>query len=319
MAGNSQRRGATTKGKGRTAGSGGRIRRSLAGKGPTPKAEDRPYHNAYKSKKPGAQGGGGAPRNTTSSAPRSGAGPEWVSGRNPVVEALHAGLPVKTAYIAEGAERDDRLRDILKFTAEHSIPMLQTTRGELDRMTGGAVHQGVALQLPPYEYAHPEDLMTLALESDTEALIVALDQITDPRNLGAIIRSAAAFGAHGVLIPERRSAGLTAVAWKTSAGAAARVPLARAKNLNRALEDYEKAGFTIIGLAGEAETDITAAMGLDGPLVVVIGSEGNGLARLVREHCHQLVRIPISSEVESLNASVAASLALYEVSRIRGN
>ena len=320
MAGNSQRRGATTKGKGRTAGSGGRVRRGLEGKGPTPKAEDRPYHKAYKSKVSAAKRAvGRQPRTAVGGKGRPGSGPEWVAGRNPVLEALQAGLPVKTAYIADGAERDDRLRDILKFAAEHTIPMMQVHRLELDRLTGGALHQGVALQLPSYEYSHPDDVMADALANeDSEALVVFLDQITDPRNLGAVIRSAAAFGAHGVVIPERRSAGMTAAAWKTSAGAAARIPVALATNLNRALESYAKAGFTIVGLAGEGDVDVAGIPGVDGPLVVVIGSEGEGLSRLVREHCDHLVSIPIGSAVESLNASVAASIALYEINRCRG-
>ncbi len=317
MPGNSQRRGAGHKGKGNTAGSGGRIRRSLEGRGPTPRAEDRPYHKAYKGA-PEAAGRSQAPRRDVKRTGRPGAGPEWVVGRNPVLEALLAGLPARTVYIADGAERDDRLRDILKHTSEHSIPMLQVTRLELDRLTAGAVHQGIAMQLPSYDYLHPDDLLARAVTSDREGLVVALDGITDPRNLGAIIRSAAAFGAHGVLIPERRSAGMTAAAWKTSAGAAARIPVARATNLNRALEQFAKAGFTIVGLAGEGDTDIAGVPGVDGPVVLVVGSEGHGLARLVREHCDSLARIPIASDVESLNAGVAASIALYEVVRSRG-
>ena len=302
----------------KTAGSGGRIRQGLEGRGPTPKASDRVYHKAYKAKKAAAA----QPKaKTRERSPRDGkgAGAEWVVGRNPVLEALQAGLPVRSAYVAEGAERDDRLRDIFKFTAEHSMPMLQVTRQELDRMTGGAVHQGVALRLPAYEYAHPDDLLADALHDESrDALIVALDGITDPHNLGAIIRSAAAFGAHGVVIPERRSASMTAVAWKSSAGAAARIPVAMASNLNRALDSFAKAGYTIVGLAGESDDDITAVGGLDGPLVLVIGSEGDGLARLTRSKCDALASIPITSSVESLNASVAAAVALYEISRVRG-
>jgi len=317
MAGNSQRRGAGHKGKGNTAGSGGRIRRSLEGKGPTPRAEDRPYHKAYKAKQAASARPAGPYRDAKRTG-RPGVGPEWVIGRNPVLEALLADLPARTIYIADGSERDDRLREILKFTSEHSIPMLQVTRLELDRLTGGTIHQGIAMQLPSYDYLHPDDLLATASTSDREGLVVALDGITDPRNLGAVIRSAAAFGAHGVLIPERRSAGMTAAAWKTSAGAAARIPVARATNLNRALERFAKAGFTIVGLAGEGDTDIAGVPGVDGPVVLVIGSEGEGLARLVREHCDVLARIPIASEVESLNAGVAASIALYEISRARG-
>ncbi len=311
MAGNSQRRGATRKGKNKAAGSGGRIRRSLEGKGPTPKAEDRVYHKAYKAKQDAAKRQQSKPKRPGKAM----AGADWIVGRNPVHEALVAGLPVKQAYVAEGAERDDRLRDILKFAAEHGLPMLQVTRAELDRVTGGLVHQGIAVQLPAYGYADPEDVMADAAAAD--GIVIALDGITDPRNLGAIVRSAAAFGAQGVIIPSRRSASMTAAAWKTSAGAAARLPIAMATNLNRALERASAMGFTVIGLAGEGEVPISGAPGLDGPVVIVVGSEDEGLARLVREHCDSLVSIPIASEVESLNASVAAAVALYEVSQQR--
>ena len=311
MAGNSSRRGATSKGKGKAAGSGGRIRKSLEGRGPTPKAEDRVYHKAYRDKK-AAEKRQGQPRK---SAHRTPAGADWVVGRNPVFEAMVAGLPAKQAYIAEGAERDDRLRDILKYAAEHSIPLLQVTRAELDRVTGGLVHQGVALQLPAYEYADPEDVLADALEDD--GIVVALDGITDPRNLGAIIRSAGAFGATGIVIPARRSASMTAAAWKTSAGAAARVPIAMATNLNRVLEKASKMGFTIVGLAGEGDVPVTGTPGADGPLLIVVGSEDEGLSRLVRDNCDALISIPIASAVESLNASVAAAIALYEVSQQR--
>jgi 23S rRNA (guanosine2251-2'-O)-methyltransferase len=314
MPGNSQRRGAIArKGKGNTAGSGGRVRRGLTGRGPTPKAEDRPYHKAHRSKPDGQP----APdRGSRSRTGRPGTGPEWVAGRNPVLEAMEAGIPVKTAYIAEGAERDDRLRDILKLAADRSTPMLQVTRVELDRMTGGVIHQGVALQLPEFSYAHPDDLLAAAITSDAP-LVVALDSITDPRNLGAIVRSAAAFGASGVLIPERRSAGMTAAAWKTSAGAAARIPIARATNLNRSLRAYADAGFVLIGLDGAAGTDLTAVPHVSGPVVLVVGSEGDGLSRLVKEACDTLASIPIAVAVESLNAGVAAGIALYEIARSR--
>ncbi len=313
MAGNSTRRGARTKGRNKTAGSGGRVRRGLEGRGPTPKAEDRTYHKAHKAKKDAERRGQGQKKKST----RTAVGADWVVGRNAVNEALLAGMPVKHAYVAEGAERDDRLRDILKFTAENSIPLLQVTRGELDRATGGLVHQGVALQLPPFEYAEPRDVLADAFEAAGAGLVVALDGVTDPRNLGAIVRSAAAFGAHGVIIPARRSASMTAAAWKTSAGAAARVPVAMATNLNRAITDARKMGFTVVGLAGEGDVPISAMPGSEGPLLVVVGSEGEGLARLTRDNCDALLSIPIASSVESLNASVAASIALYEITQLR--
>ncbi len=316
MPGNSQRKGAVRrKGRGNTAGSGGRVRRGLEGKGPTPKAEDRPYHAAYRAKKTAADR-----RSSRSSAPktgRPGSGPEWVVGRNAVLEAMEVGIPIRAAYVVEGTERDDRLRDIFKIAADRGTALLEVARPELDRLTGGAVHQGIGLQLPAFKYAHPDDLLAAALDSDREPLIVALDSITDPRNLGAIVRSAAAFGAHGVLIPERRSAGMTAAAWKTSAGAAARIPIARATNLNRSLRAYADAGLSLIGLDGHAAMSISDVAGTSGPVVLIVGSEGAGLSRLVRETCDSLVSIPISENIESLNAGVAAGIALYELSRRR--
>ncbi len=318
MPGNSQRKGAVRhKGKGNTAGSGGRVRRGLQGRGPTPKAEDRPYHKAHKAKRAAGEGSERRPASGVPRTGRPGTGPEWVVGRNPVLEAMQAGVPVRAAYIAEGSERDDRLREILRLSADRGTSLLEVTRNEIDRLTGGAIHQGVALQLPEFQYAHPDDLMAAALDSPGEPLIVALDSITDPRNLGAIVRSAAAFGANGVLIPERRSAGMTAAAWKTSAGAAARIPIARATNLNRSLRAYADAGFTLVGLDGEADVDIADVPGASGPLVLVVGSEGDGLSRLVREACDTLASIPIPGEVESLNAGVAAGIALYEIARSR--
>lgn len=294
----------------RTAGSGGRVRRGLRGKGPTPKAEDRPNHKAYKAKQ-GQSAKGGAGR----SGPNNRSTAEWVFGRNPVLEALHEGIPVQSAYVAEGTERDDRMRDIFKYCADNSVALLQVTRAELDKLTGG-VHQGVALKLPPYQYAEVDELIAAGLEPGS-GVVVVCDHITDPRNLGAIIRSAAAFDSVGVVIPTRRAASMTAVTWKTSAGAAARLPVAQANNLNQALQRFAKAGFQIAGLAGDGEVDIDAIPGVDGPLVLVVGSEGDGMARLVREHCDVVASIPIGSATESLNASVAAAIALYEVSRSR--
>ena len=315
MPGNSQRKGAVRrKGRGKTAGSGGRVRRGLEGKGPTPKAEDRPYHAAYRAKK--ASPHPSATHSSAAQTGRPGSGPEWVVGRNAVLEAMEVEIPIRATYLAEGAERDSRLRDILKIAADRGITLLEVARPELDRLTGGVVHQGIALQLPAFEYVHPDDLLAAALDSDRDPLIVALDSITDPRNLGAIVRSAAAFGAHGVIIPERRSAGMTAAAWKTSAGAAARVPIARATNLNRALRTYADAGLSLIGLDGHAATSISEVSGM-GPVVLVVGSEGAGLSRLVRAACDSLASIPISESIESLNAGVAAGIALYELSRRR--
>jgi 23S rRNA (guanosine2251-2'-O)-methyltransferase len=173
--------------------------------------------------------------------------------------------------------------------------------------------------VPPYAYAHPDDLVSLATEDGQSPLLVALDSITDPRNLGAVVRSAAAFGVHGVVVPERRAAGMTASAWKTSAGSASRVPVARATNLTRQLKAYQSGGLSVVGLDAAADTgieDLETAVAT-APLVLVIGSEGKGLSRLVRDTCDALVRIPMRSGTESLNAAVAAGVALYEIARRR--
>lgn len=319
MPGNSQRRGAIKKtGKGNpTAGSGGRVRRGLEGKGPTPKAKDRPYHKAHK-KKADDQAPAGRPRRASSRAGTKGSGDhEWIAGRNSVVEALRAGLPVTSVYVAEGAERDSRLREVFSIAADKGISLLEVPKVELDRMTAGAVHQGLAARIPSYEYADPNDLLDLAAANHEKPLIVALDSVTDPRNLGAVVRSAAGFGAHGVVIPERRAAGMTASAWKTSAGAAARVPVAQVVNLTRQLKAYQQAGCMVIGLAADGDVSLTDLDLADGPLVIVVGSEGKGLSRLVAETCDQLVSIPMASSLESLNAGVAASVTLYAVAQER--
>jgi 23S rRNA (guanosine2251-2'-O)-methyltransferase len=220
-------------------------------------------------------------------------------------------------YVAEGAERDGRLREAFALAADRGISLLEVTRNELDRMTSGAVHQGLAARIPSYEYAHADDLLDAAAANGEKPLIVALDSVTDPRNLGAIVRSAAGFGAHGVVIPERRAAGMTASAWKTSAGAAARIPVAQTVNLVRQLKAYQDAGCMVIGLAADGDVSLPDLDLADGPLVVVVGSEGNGLGRLVAETCDQLVSIPMANQLESLNAGVAASVVLYAISEAR--
>jgi 23S rRNA (guanosine2251-2'-O)-methyltransferase len=320
VAGNSQRRGAVRKGgkKGPTVGSGGQRRRGLEGKGPTPKAADRPKHKAHKASSAASRtGGAGAGRGQSgrTSTRRTKASSEMVAGRNSVVEALRADVPATTMYVAGRIDSDDRVREALTIATERGVPVLETPRGELDRLTDGAVHQGLALQVPPYEYAHPHDLVDPELPGIP--LVVALDGITDPRNLGAIVRSVAAFGGHGVVVPSRRSAGMTASAWKTSAGAAARIPVAQATNLTRALEDYRKAGFFVIGLDMDGDVELPDLELASEPLLVVVGSEGKGLSRLVRETCDQIVSIPMSSAVESLNAGIATGVTLYEVARRR--
>jgi 23S rRNA (guanosine2251-2'-O)-methyltransferase len=307
MAGNSRRQGAIRKSgtkKGPTVGSGGQRRRGLEGRGPTPPAHLRPNHPAAKR----TQSPQRRPAKRTDET-------ETVLGRNPVLECLRAGVPATALYVALGTEADERLTESVTRAADLGIAILEVPRTDLDRIATNHLHQGIALQVPPYNYMHPDDLLTAALQSPP-ALMVALDNISDPRNLGAIVRSVAAFGGHGVLIPQRRSASVTAVAWRTSAGAAARVPVARATNLTRALKDWAGRGVRVVGLDAGGDTALDDLDGTD-PMVVVVGSEGKGLSRLVRQNCEEVVSIPMADDTESLNASVAAGVVLAEIVRQR--
>ncbi|ANW62610.1 MULTISPECIES: 23S rRNA (guanosine(2251)-2'-O)-methyltransferase RlmB [Mycolicibacterium] len=311
MAGNSQRRGAIRKAgtkKGPTVGSGGVRRRGLEGRGATPPAHERPNHPAAKRANKAARSAQGRQKKTDET--------EMVLGRNPVVECLRAGVPATALFVALGADADERLTESVTRAADSGIPILEVPRTDLDRMSTNGLHQGIALQVPPYIYAHPDDMLRNAKTDVHPALLVALDNISDPRNLGAIVRSVAAFGGHGVVIPQRRSASVTAVAWRTSAGAAARLPVARATNLNRTLKDWADAGLTVIGLDAEGDTTLDQ-LDATGPTVVVVGSEGKGLSRLVRAHCDAIVSIPMAGPTESLNASVAAGVVLAEIARQR--
>jgi 23S rRNA (guanosine2251-2'-O)-methyltransferase len=310
MPGNSRRRGAIRKSgtkKGPTVGSGGVRRRGLEGRGATPPAHMRPNHPAAKRAKPQQQQR--RPARKTDDT-------EVVLGRNPVLECLRARVPATALFVALGAEADERLTESVRLAADSGISILEVPRHDLDRIAANGLHQGIALQVPPYQYAHPDDLLAVVKKDSTPAMLVALDNISDPRNLGAIVRSVAAFGGHGVLIPQRRSASVTAVAWRTSAGAAARVPVARAPNLTRALKNWADAGLQVIGLDADGDTTVDELEG-DGPLVLVVGSEGKGLSRLVRENCDAVVSIPMAGPTESLNASVAAGVVLAEIARQR--
>ncbi|MCC8251685.1 23S rRNA (guanosine(2251)-2'-O)-methyltransferase RlmB [Saccharothrix luteola] len=316
MAGNSKRRGAMRNPgskKGAVVGSGGQKSKGLQGKGPTPKATDRPNHPAYKRATAAAKAE--QVRSQRRKAVEN--GPETVAGRNPVVECLRADIPATALYVALGIDADDRVAEAVQLAATRGISVLEVQRGELDRITGGAMHQGLGLQVPPYEYAEPRELLKIANQSGVPPLLVALDGVTDPRNLGAVVRSAAAFGAHGVVLPQRRSASITAVAWRTSAGTAARIPIAVATNLTRQLKEWADAGLMIVGLDADGDVDVDGLDLATGPLVVVVGSEGRGLSRLVKETCDQTVSIPMAAGVESLNASVAAGVVLAEVARRR--
>ncbi|MGI6877844.1 23S rRNA (guanosine(2251)-2'-O)-methyltransferase RlmB [Microbacterium sp. gxy059] len=313
------RPGAGGKGKkGSIKGSGGQGRRKLEGRGPTPKAEDRVYHVAHKRKQLAERSA--AKRGGQQRAPRRRPNDdnEYVTGRNSVLEALRTRIPATTLYIAQRVEIDDRVTEMLAIARKRDLPILEVTRPELDRMAGfDGVHQGVALKVPPYEYAHPQEMLEEIVDRGETPLLVALDGVTDPRNLGAIIRSTAAFGGQGLIIPQRRSAGVNSAAWKTSAGAAARIPVAMAPNLTTTLKELKKQGVFVLGLDGGGDVRMPEVELADRPLVLVIGSEGDGLSRLVTETCDQIVSIPISDAAESLNAGIAASVALYQVSTLR--
>lgn len=313
MAGNSKRRGAVRKEgskKGPTVGSGGVRRRGLEGRGATPPAHMRPGHPAARKAAAKARKSAGRPAGKPTDET------EMVLGRNPVLECLRADAPASALYVALGTDADERLTESVTLAADRGIPILEVPRSDLDRMSSNGLHQGLALQVPPYAYTHPDDLLAAATSDVQPALLVALDNISDPRNLGAIIRSVAAFAAHGVLIPQRRSASVTAVAWRTSAGAAARVPVARATNLNRTLKEWSDAGLQVVGLDADGDTTLDE-FDATGPVVVVVGSEGKGLSRLVRQNCDAVVSIPMAGPAESLNAAVAAGVVLAEVARQR--
>ncbi|WP_433584611.1 23S rRNA (guanosine(2251)-2'-O)-methyltransferase RlmB [Microbacterium hydrocarbonoxydans] len=317
--------------KGPSKGTGGLGRKALEGRGPTPKAEDRAWHPAGKRKaaaerfaaaggkgRPGQQRNSGGNPNRSARAKDNTTDTEIVTGRNSVLEALRAKIPATAFYIAQRVEMDDRTKEMLAIATHRGIPVLEVTRQELDRMAGfDGVHQGVAIKVPPYEYAHPQDLLEAAIDKGQVPLFVALDGITDPRNLGAIIRSTAAFGGHGIILPQRRSAGVNSAAWKTSAGAAARIPVALAVNLTTQLKEFKKQGVFVLGLDGGGDVDLPDLQLADRPVVIVTGSEGKGLSRLVAETCDQIVSIPISAATESLNAGIATSVALYQVSTVR--
>lgn len=321
MPGNSGRRGAVRKPgskKGATVGSGGQRRRALEGRGPTPKAEDRVYHAAHKRKVEAERREAARPRRRTPGWVRAlPADTEFIVGRNAVHEAVLSGIPLHSVYVASGLTSDERVSAVLRSATEKGTPMFEVNRAELDVVADGQSHQGLAIAVPPHTYADVHDVVARASERVAPPLLVALDSVTDPHNLGAVLRNAGAFGVDGVLIPQRRAAGVGATVWKVSAGAVARVPVSRVTNLVRTLEELKDDGFFVVGLDGDASLDIADLELADRPLVIVTGAEGKGLSRLVRATCDVIAAIPISSAVESLNAAVATGIALYEIARLR--
>lgn len=310
MAGTAKPRGAarSSSKKGPTGGTGGKNKRRLEGKGPTPKAEDRPYHAAAKRKKAAEKKAAPRTRTGRSEKPKG----EIVSGRNAVLEALRASVPATELIVARSIDVDDRVAESLQLALHHQLPIREVHRAELEGINANS--QGIILAIKPYQYSSFQEITERA---NHPILIVALDGVTDPRNLGAIVRSAAAFGAAGVVMTERRAAAMTASAWKSSAGAAARLPVAQVTNMARTIEDAKKIGCFVIGLDGESDETLSGMKVAKENVMVVVGSEGKGLSRLVREKCDLVVSIPMRATTESLNASVATSIALFWVDEQR--
>ena len=238
-----------------------------------------------------------------------------VEGRNAVTEALRAGMPIDKIYLAKG-DTDHTLGRIAALARKAGIVVVEADRRKLDAMSATHSHQGVIAVAAAQAYASVEDILSAAEARGEKPLIVVCDEISDPHNLGAIIRTAECAGAHGVVIPKRRSAGLTAVVAKTSAGAVSYLPVARVPNIPALLGDLQQKGLWIFGTAAEGATPLYQA-DLAGAAAIVIGSEGDGMGRLVRERCDFLVSIPMKGRISSLNASAAAAVLLYEALRQR--
>ncbi|MDO5729525.1 MAG: 23S rRNA (guanosine(2251)-2'-O)-methyltransferase RlmB [Actinomycetaceae bacterium] len=320
MAGNDGKRRSKPKGKkGPTKGTGGHSRRALRGKGPTPKAEDRTYHVAYKRKlerEAAAQKRAQAEAHRKRTSIKISDGHELIVGRNAVFEAVNAGIGIERVFLAANPT-DERIAKVLRTATALGAPVFEVTRLDLENASGEPAHQGIGIEVPQYDYCSALDLLERAKQAGQVPLIVALDQVTDPHNLGAVLRSGGAFGATGVLITERRSASVNAAVWKVSAGAVARVPVARETNLVLALKALKSEGCFVVGLDGAGEVDLRDLGLANEPLVVVTGAEGRGLSRLVRSTCDQIVSIPIASSVESLNAAVATGITLFEIAQKR--
>ena len=240
---------------------------------------------------------------------------DLIEGRNAVTEALRAGRSIDKIYIAKG-EVDKTLGHIASKARDQGVVVVETDRRKLDAMSVTHAHQGVIALAAVREYCSVEDILAIAAERGEPPFVILCDEISDPHNLGAILRTAECVGAHGVIIPKRRSAGLTSIVDKTSAGAAEHMAVARVPSLPAAIRELKERGLWVYGTAADApsgmwDTDLT------GPLCLVIGSEGDGMGRLVAENCDFLLSIPMRGKVSSLNASAAASVVMYEVLRQR--
>jgi 23S rRNA (guanosine2251-2'-O)-methyltransferase len=240
-----------------------------------------------------------------------------VVGLHPVHELLRAGQPVQRILVSTARGESDVLADLRRAARERQVPVEEVDPRTIDERAEGLVHQGVVALAPPFPYARLDDVLARAEAAGEAPLLVALDGVTDPHNLGSIARTAEAVGAHALLVPSRRAAGVTATAEKAAAGALAHLPVVEVTNLVRTLEELHRRGVWSLGLDGDADTDLADHPLASEPCVLVVGAEGAGLARLTRERCDALVRLPMRGRVASLNASVAAGVALYELLRRR--
>ncbi len=240
---------------------------------------------------------------------------DYIAGRNSILEALKCGRSINRILVAKG-DRQGSILQILALAKEKGLIIQEVEKAKLDALSGGVRHQGIVASVAPVEYAEMEDILAHAAEQGEDAFLILLDELEDPHNVGAILRTADAAGVHGVLMPKRRSCPLSGTVAKTSAGAVEYVPVARIGNVVQTIKQLQKQGFWVIGADMSGEQDYFDA-NLSGPVVVVVGNEGQGLGRLVKESCDLLVRIPMIGKISSLNASVACSLILYEVLRQR--
>ncbi len=238
-----------------------------------------------------------------------------IRGRNPVLEALKSSRGIDRIYILKGPKRGP-INEIIKRAKENRISLEYVDRPTLDEIGQGKEHQGVVAMVAPYEYKGLEDLFTLAEQRQEDPFFIILDEIMDPHNLGSILRTADAVGAHGIIIPKRRSVGLTPAVAKTSAGAIEYVPVARVGNIRQTIERLKERGLWITGADMEGDRPYYQADML-GPIGLVLGNEGKGISRLVKEKCDFLVKVPMLGQIESLNVSVAAAILMYEVLRGR--
>ena len=238
-----------------------------------------------------------------------------IEGRNAVIEAFRAGRTIEKLYLLEGPA-EGAMQTVLRLAKEHHTPVRFLNRQRLDQLSQTGKHQGVIAQAAAFHYAEIEDLFARAAEKGEDPFFILLDQIEDPHNLGAIIRTANLAGAHGVIIPRDRAVGLTATAAKASAGAIHYTPVVKVTNLGRTMEDLKKRGlwFVCADMNGTPMTKLS----MTGPIGLVIGAEGSGVSRLIREKCDMTASIPMKGEIDSLNASVAAGILMYEILRQRG-